>query len=441
MPSFEEIRMNISIVGTGYVGLVTGACLADLGNEVICVDNDKAKIESLKKGKIPIYEPGLEEVVKRCRKNKNLFFTTSIKEGVKKSKIIFIAVGTPPRENGEADLSYVENVTKEIVLSMNSYKLIVEKSTVPVETGEKIRQTIIAHNRKKIDFDIASNPEFLREGSAIADFMHPERIVLGVESKRARDLLVELYKPLRSPFVITDIKSAEIIKHASNSFLAAKISFINALSCICEKVGADIRQVANGMGLDSRIGKNFLNAGVGFGGFCFPKDLAAFIKISERLGYDFELLKCVDKINREQLISFIKKIEEALWIVKNKTIGILGLSFKPNTDDLRYAPSLEIISSLLNSGAKIKCFDPQAMPKAKKLFKNINFCSNSYEVARDSDCLVIVTEWNEFKELDFKKIKKLLRHPLIIDGRNIYEPNDMKKLGFKYISVGRKVIN
>ncbi len=433
--------MKICVIGTGYVGLVTGACLADLGNEVICVDIDKGKINSLNKGKVPIYEPGLEEIVKRCQRNKTISFTADIRSGVRKSQIIFIAVGTPPRENGEADLSYVENVAKEIVSHMNSYKLIVEKSTVPVATGEKIKQTVMAYNRKKIEFDVASNPEFLREGSAIDDFMHPDRIVLGVESKKAKDLLIELYKPLGVPFVITDIKSAEIIKHASNSFLAAKISFINALSCICEKAGADIMQVANGMGLDRRIGRNFLNAGIGFGGFCFPKDLAAFIKISDKLGYDFGLLKSVEKINNEQLANFIKKIEEALWIVQNKTIGVLGLSFKPNTDDLRFAPSLEIINSLLKDGAKVRCFDPQAMPKARGLFKNkVKFCSDPYEVARGSDCLVVVTEWNEFKELDFKRIKKLLHRHIIIDGRNIYEPDDMKKLGFKYISVGRKPI-
>ena len=441
MSSFEETKMKICIIGTGYVGLVTGACLADLGNQVICVDIDKTKINNLRKGKVPIYEPGLEEIVRRGQKHKNLHFITNISDGVKKSQIIFIAVGTPPRENGEADLSYVENVTKEIVQGMNSYKLIVEKSTVPVETGEKVKQTIVAYNKKKIEFDVASNPEFLREGSAISDFMHPDRIVLGVETKKAKDLLVKLYKPLRAPFVITDIKSAEIIKHASNSFLATKISFINAVSQICERVDADIIQVANGMGMDSRIGRFFLNAGIGFGGFCFPKDLAAFIKISDSLGYNFALLKSVEKINKEQIASFIKKIEEALWIIQNKTIGILGLSFKPNTDDLRYAPSLEIISALLKGGAKIKCFDPQAMPKAKKIFKNnIEFCSDSYKAAKGSDCLVIVTEWDEFKELNFKKLRKILRQPIIVDGRNMYNPNDMKKLGFKYISVGRKAI-
>lgn len=429
--------MNICVVGTGYVGLVTGACLADLGNHVICVDIDKEKINKLKKGVIPIYEPGLEGLVKNNRKENRMGFTTDLKEGVKKSTIIFIAVGTPPKENGEADLTYVENVSRQIARYMTSYKLIVEKSTVPVETGEWVKHTVKINNRHKVPFDVASNPEFLREGSAIEDFMHPDRIVIGVESKKARDLLVELYRPLNAPVVITDIKSAEIIKHASNSFLATKISFINAISNICERAGADVEKVAEGMGLDRRIGKGFLNAGAGFGGFCFPKDLSAFIMIAQKLGYDFGLLKEVEKINEAQKRALIKKIEDNLWIVKGKTIGVLGLSFKPNTDDIRFAPSLDIIQALSKEGARIQVFDPQAMEKAKKVLKGVKFCKDSYEAAKGADCLVVVTEWNEFKELDFKKIKKMLKQPLVIDGRNIYDPAVMKKLGFKYICVGR----
>jgi len=425
------------VVGTGYVGLVTGACLADLGNHVICVDIDKEKINKLKKGVIPIYEPGLEGLVKNNRKENRMGFTTDLKEGVKKSTIIFIAVGTPPKENGEADLTYVENVSRQIARYMTSYKLIVEKSTVPVETGEWVKHTVKINNRHKVPFDVASNPEFLREGSAIEDFMHPDRIVIGVESKKARDLLVELYRPLNAPVVITDIKSAEIIKHASNSFLATKISFINAISNICERAGADVEKVAEGMGLDRRIGKGFLNAGAGFGGFCFPKDLSAFIMIAQKLGYDFGLLKEVEKINEAQKRALIKKIEDNLWIVKGKTIGVLGLSFKPNTDDIRFAPSLDIIQALSKEGARIQVFDPQAMEKAKKVLKGVKFCKDSYEAAKGADCLVVVTEWNEFKELDFKKIKKMLKQPLVIDGRNIYDPAVMKKLGFKYICVGR----
>ena len=429
--------MNICVVGTGYVGLVTGSCLADLGNKVICIDIDKDKINKLKKGIIPIYEPGLEELVRNNQKKKRLEFSTSLKEGVRKSTIIFIAVGTPPKENGEADLTYVENVARQIAQCMTSYKLIIEKSTVPVETGEWVRHTVGVNNKHKVDFDVASNPEFLREGQATTDFMHPDRIVIGVESKRAKELLMELYKPLSAPILVTDIKSAEIIKHASNSFLATKISFINAISNICEKAGADVKKVSEGMGLDKRIGKNFLDAGIGFGGFCFPKDLAAFIKIAENLGYDFGLLKEVEKINESQKKLLIKKIEDNLWLVKGKTIGILGLAFKPNTDDIRFAPSLDIIQALLDEGAQIKVFDPQAMNKAKKVLRNVKFCGSPYEVARGADCLVIVTEWNEFKELDFKRVKKLLRQPLLIDGRNIYDPAAMKKLGFKYVCIGR----
>jgi UDPglucose 6-dehydrogenase len=430
--------VNICVIGTGYVGLVTGACLADLGNKVICVDIDKEKINKLKKGIVPIYEPGLEELVRNNKKRNRIKFTTNLKEGVKKSTIIFIAVGTPPRENGEADLTYVENVACEVALCMDSYRLIVEKSTVPVETGERVKHTVRINNKRKVAFDVASNPEFLREGQAIADFIRPDRIVIGVESKKARELLKELYRPLGAPIVVTDIKSAEIIKHASNSFLATKISFINAVSNICEKAGADIEKVAEGMGLDKRIGKSFLKAGIGFGGFCFPKDLAAFIRISEKMGCDFGLLKEVEKINEFQKRVLIKKVEDSLWIVRGKTIGILGVSFKPDTDDIRFAPSIDIIQELLKDGAHIKVFDPKAMDKARAVLKGlVKYCKNSYEAAKGADCLVIVTEWNEFKELDFKKIKKLLKQPLVIDGRNIYDPKVMKRLGFKYVCIGR----
>lgn len=429
--------MDICVIGTGYVGLVTGACLADLGNKVMCVDIDKEKIGKLKKGIMPIYEPGLGELVKNNQKERRISFSTDLKDGVRQSTIVFIAVGTPPKENGEADLTYVENVARQISQHMTSYKLIVEKSTVPVETGEWVRRTVKVNNRHKVPFDVASNPEFLREGSAIEDFMHPDRIVIGVDSKKAKELLTELYRPLGAPIVVTDIKSAEIIKHASNSFLAAKISFINAVSNICERAGADVKQVAEGIGLDKRIGGGFLNAGVGFGGFCFPKDLAAFIRISEKLGYDFGLLKEAEKINEGQKKLLVKKIEDNLWIVKGKTLGILGLSFKPDTDDIRFAPSLDIIQTLLSEGARVKVFDPQAMDKARKVLEGVKFCKDAYEAAKAADCLVIITEWNEFKELDFKRVKKLMRQPLIIDGRNIYEPSLMKKLGFKYVGMGR----
>lgn len=431
--------MNICIIGSGYVGLVTGACFADLGNRVICIDNNEKKIKKLKSGSIPIYEPGLEEMVKRNSRDKRLSFGSNIKEAVRKSDVIFICVGTPSRENGDADLIYVEHVSKEIALSMPSYRLVVEKSTVPVNTGEWVEHTINVFNKRRIDFDVASNPEFLKEGSAIKDFMHPDRVVIGVKSKKARDILLELYKPLKAPVVVTDIKSAEIIKHASNSFLAVKISFINAVSDICDNVGADVLEVARGMGLDRRIGKDFLNAGIGFGGSCFPKDLAAFIRIAEKTGYDFGMLKEVQKVNEYQKHLLVKKIEGLLWNLSTKTVGILGLSFKPDTDDIRQSPPLAIIAMLKKEGARIKAYDPQAMKNAKSVIKDaVEFCDDVYSVAKDCDCLVVATEWNEFKELDFKKIKKLMRQPIIVDGRNIYEPAEMKKLGFKYVGIGRR---
>ena len=432
--------MNISIIGSGYVGLVTGTCFAELGNKVICADNDVKKITALKKGIIPIYEQGLEELIRNNVKKKRLIFTSSIKDAVKNSGVIFIAVGTPPLNNGEADLTGIENVARNIAVNMVGYRLIVEKSTVPVETGEWVKHTISTYVRHKVKFDVASNPEFLREGSAINDFMHPDRIVIGVESDKAKEILVSLYKPLNAPLVITNIKSAELIKHASNAFLATKISYINAISRICDTVGADVREVAQGMGLDKRIGRAFLNAGVGYGGSCFPKDLDAFITISEKLGYNFELLKAVRKINEEQKDFMLKKIKDVLWIVKDKTIGVLGLSFKPDTDDIRNAPSLDLITALQAGGAKIRVYDPQAAKKAKDILHKVIFCKDPYEVCRGSDCLVIATEWDEFRRLNLVKVKKLLKRSLIIDGRNIYEAEKMRKLGLRYISVGRKDI-
>ncbi len=429
---------KIAVVGTGYVGLVTGSCLADLGNKVICVDNNEEKIAFLKELKIPIYEPGLEEIVKRNVERGRLSFTTDLKKSVPESEVIFIAVGTPPKENGEADLSTVEGVCKDIARSMEGYHLVVEKSTVPVQTGERAKETIRGHVKKGVEFDVASNPEFLREGSAVSDFMKPDRIVIGVETEKAKQILTELYQPLEVPIIVTDIQSAELIKHASNSFLAAKISYINAISKICELTGADIEKVAEGMGMDKRIGHNFLNAGVGYGGFCFPKDLAAFIRISEKLGYNFELLKAVEKINKNQKENFLQKIEDALWNVKGKTIGLLGLSFKPNTDDIRFAPSIDIIKGLLKDGARVKAYDPYAMDKMKGILKDVEYCKDAYEAAESSDALVIITEWSEFKELDLEKIKQLLNNPIIVDGRNIYDLDKMKELGFKYICIGRK---
>ncbi|MDP1853022.1 MAG: UDP-glucose/GDP-mannose dehydrogenase family protein [Candidatus Omnitrophota bacterium] len=432
--------MNIAVIGTGYVGLVTGTCFAELGNKVVCVDSNRKKIDNLKKLIMPIYEPGLEDLVRRNVKEKRLNFSVNIKSAVENSEIIFICVNTPPKENGEADLTFVENVAKEIALCMDSYRLIVDKSTVPVETGKWVEHTVKINlkRKKNVEFDVASSPEFLREGSAIYDFMHPDRIVIGAESRKAKDILIRLYKPLNAPLVVTDIKSAELIKHASNSFLATKISFINAVSRLCEKVGADTTKVAEGMGLDRRIGRSFLDAGIGYGGSCFPKDVSAFIKIAEKNGYDFSLLRETERINAEQIKLFIKKIEDSLWIIKDKLIGVLGLAFKPGTDDLRNAPSIEIINTLILEGAKIRVFDPQAMQKAQEFFGDkVKFCKNAYEAAKGSDCLTIVTEWDEFKEMDLARIKKEMRQPLVIDGRNIFDPEQMRKNGIRYLSIGR----
>ncbi|MEK6646386.1 MAG: UDP-glucose/GDP-mannose dehydrogenase family protein [Candidatus Firestonebacteria bacterium] len=429
--------MNIAVIGAGYVGLVTAACFAKLGSKVFCIDNDRDKIQKLNKGIIPIFEPGLEELVKQNKKSGRIKFTTSIKDGIKDTDVVFICVGTPPTGDGDSDLSAVENVARVIAREMRGYKLIVGKSTVPVNTGEWIKHTVKLYNNANIEFDVASNPEFLREGTAIYDFLNPDRIVIGVESEKAKKLLLELYKPLDAPKLVTNIATAELIKHAANSFLATKISFINALSVICEKVGADVKQIANGMGYDKRIGRAFLDAGPGFGGACFPKDVSAFIKIAEKLEYDFSLLKDTAKINLEQRNFIVKKIQDALWIAKGKVIGVLGLSFKPNTDDTRGSPAIEIAKKLFDLGAHIKAYDPKAMEKAKIDAPKFQYCKNPYEVAKDSHALVVLTDWDEFKKLDLKKIKKLLKTPILIDARNIYEPKLMNEIGFIYKSVGR----
>ncbi len=431
--------MKIGIIGSGYVGLVTGACFAHLGNEVLCVDIDQKKIAMLKKGQVPIYEPGLEEMLRDNVREKRLSFGTSVAQAVKQCEVLFISVNTPPKDTGEADLSYIENVSREIATNLKEYRLIVEKSTVPVQTGWWINKTIREYHPKGAQFDVASNPEFLREGSAIKDFLEPERIVLGVSSKRAEKILRKLYQPLKASIVVTDIESAEIIKHASNSFLATKIAFINVVSRICDTVNADVDQVAKGMGLDSRIGPSFLKAGIGFGGFCFPKDLSAFLRMSEKLGVRFDLLREVLNINDDQKRYFVQKVENTLWNLKNKTVGILGLAFKANTDDMRFAPSIDIIGELQKQGVKIQAYDPQAMAKAKEVLDKVKFVNNAYSAARGADALAVLTDWSEFNNLDFKKIKKLLKHPVLFDGRNMFDPKEMKKLGFRYIAMGRNL--
>ena len=430
--------MKIAIIGSGYVGLVTGTCFSDLGNEVICADNDSSKVDLLNSGEVPIYEPGLEGLIKKNRKEKRLSFTTEIEKAVKFADVIFICVGTPSREDGRADLTAIEKVSRVIAESMDSYKLIVEKSTVPVETGEWVKTTINTFRKNGSSFDVASNPEFLREGSAIDDFMKPDRVVIGVESEKAEKILRELYEPLDTKIVGTNIKGAEIIKHASNSFLATKISFINALSNICERTGADIDAVAEGIGLDYRINMHFLKAGIGFGGSCFPKDLKAFIHIAEKMGYPFGLLKEVELINEMQKDLVIKKVTDMLWNLPDKVICVWGLAFKPDTDDIRSAPSIDIIQRLLDEGASIKAFDPVAMEKTKAVLGDrISYSADIYEAAEGSDCVILMTEWNEFKEIDWGKVKKTMRQPVVLDGRNIYDPGKLKDMGFKYSGIGR----
>lgn len=431
-------RFNICVIGAGYVGLVVASCFAKLKNKVICVDSNQEKVKLLKQSKIPNFEPGLPAIIRDAVKKKRLSFTTSISEAVKKSDIIFIAVGTPPRKDGEADLSAVENVARTIAQSLDSYKLIVEKSTVPVQTGIEIKKTILRYTSKRNkDFDVASNPEFLREGKAIDDFLYPDRIVIGVETKRAEKILKKLYEPIKAPVLVTDINTAEIIKHASNSFLATKISFINAVARVCEEAGADVRKVAEGIGMDARIGRRFLDAGIGFGGSCFPKDVEAFIGISKKLGYRFNLLEEVKNINISQRRHLVSKIKEELWIIKDKNIAVLGVSFKPDTDDVRESPSIDIINYLLEEGAKVRVSDPKALSKASELLKGAHFCKDPYIAVKNADCLILATEWKEFAELDFRRIKRLMRYPFIADGRNFLDRDKLRRAGFKYIGIGR----
>ncbi len=430
--------MKIAVIGTGYVGLVAGTCFSDMGNQVICVDIDEGKIKVLNEGKVPIYEPGLEELVKKNVEAKRLSFTTGFDDAVRANDVIFIAVGTPPKAKGDADLSYVENVARGIASVAKKPKIVVEKSTVPVQTCERIKQVLDGSSVEGVKHMVVSNPEFLREGSAVSDFLKPDRIVIGTDSEQVRKVMQELYAPLKAKMLFTDIKSAEIIKHASNSFLATKISFINAVANICEKTGADIEMVARGMGLDKRIGSSFLNAGIGYGGFCFPKDVEAFIRISEKNGYDFRILREVQEVNRQQKQLLVKKVEDALWNLNGKTIGILGLAFKPNTDDMRFAPSIDIVNRLVEEGAKVKAFDPQAMERAKTIFKDkVQYCQEMYEVAKDVDALLFLTEWQQFKEIDLEKVKSAMKQPFVFDGRNMFRPEKMRTLGFKYESVGR----
>ncbi len=435
--------MHIGIIGTGYVGLVTGACFSEFGVSVTCVDRDEKKVKALKKGEIPFYEPGLEELVKRNVAEGRLNFSTKVKDAIESSLAIFIAVGTPPRGDGTADLSYVKEVSEEIARYMDDYKIIVTKSTVPVGTGKKIRKWIKEKLNGNVDFDIASNPEFLREGSAIGDFMRPDRVVIGAESPQAIAIMRDLYRPLyliETPFVITNIETAELIKYSSNSFLAVKISFINEIANLCDIVGADVHVVARAMGLDKRIGPKFLHPGPGFGGSCFPKDTVALLHLAGERDAELGVVEAAVKANEKQRALMFSRLKEALGDVSGKTVGILGLSFKPNTNDIREAPSLYMIESLLNEGAKVQAYDPVATPDMKAVFPKVSYKKDAYETVKGVDALVLMTEWNQFRNLDLARIKSTMKSPNFFDLRNIYAPDKMKELGFNYYCVGRNCI-
>jgi UDPglucose 6-dehydrogenase len=449
--------MRIAVVGSGYVGLVAGACFADLGHHVILVDNDEKKLASLKNGQVPIHEKFLPELLNRHR-GQRLTFSDNLQEAVRLSSAVFVAVGTPPTERGEADLSYVESVAREISGGIDGYKVIVEKSTVPVYTSEWVRKIILRNGTDPESFDVASNPEFLREGTAVTDFLFPDRVVIGCDSDRAAEVLREIYLPLTdgsyyerpdaipqpdrasipAPIIVTSTKSAELIKHASNAFLAMKISFINAVASVCESVGANVNQVVHGVGTDSRIGPRFLNPGIGYGGSCFPKDVMAFRAVARECGYDFRLLDEVMNINEDQRQRFLRKVRSALWTLRGKHLGVLGLAFKGGTDDIRESPALFLVQALLQEGSKITAYDPAAMERTQEaMTSSITFANSAYDAAHGADALLILTEWEEFANLDLERLRRELRYPIVIDGRNLYDPEVMAAQGFTYYSVGR----
>jgi UDPglucose 6-dehydrogenase len=434
--------MKIGVIGTGYVGLVSAVGFAELGHTVVGTDVDRDKIEKASQGIPYIYEPGLEELLKSNLEKGTLTFSHELEETIKSCDVLFVCVNTPQKEDGSADMSFIEAVSRKIAENLDEYKLIVEKSTVPVKTSLWIKRTISLYKKKKVPFDVASNPEFLREGSAVEDFLNPDRIIIGVETEKARDLLCEIYAKYKDMILITNIDTAELIKHASNSFLAMKISFINLMANLCEKTEADVELVAKGMGLDPRIGPRFLGAGLGYGGSCFPKDVRALIKIGEDLGVSLDMLKDVDRINVARIPAFVEKIKKALWILKDKNIAVLGLSFKPQTDDIRNAPSIGLINSLVEEGSNLRLYDPKAQESMKAIFSEehpkITYTSSPYEAAEGANALLVVTEWEEFRNLDLEKIKKAMANPIIIDGRNLFEPDMVRALGFEYYSVGRK---
>ncbi|MBI2953797.1 MAG: UDP-glucose/GDP-mannose dehydrogenase family protein [Chloroflexi bacterium] len=429
--------MDICVIGIGYVGLVTSTCFADLGNKVFCLDTNEEKIEALKKGILPIFEPGLEELVVRNYQSSRLVFTTDYDEAVGQAGVVLIAVGTPSGKEGEADLHYVEAAAAGVARSMTKPVVVVNKSTVPIGSGDFVVNVIRKNLTKDLDFAVVSNPEFLREGSAVYDFMNPDRVVLGATDRAAADTVAELYSSLKCPVLITDLRTAEMIKYASNAFLATRVSFINEISRICERLGADVKQVALGMGYDRRIGHAFLDAGLGWGGSCFPKDVKALEHMGAMNGCHPQLLRAVMEINKDQRRHLVQKVREALGTLQDRKIGVLGLSFKPNTDDMREAPSIEVVHLLQHEGAVVKAYDPVAQAVANHYLTGVEYCQNPYELARGADALVVVTEWNEFKRLDMSRIKSIMRQPVVVDGRNIYDPAVMRQQGFVYLSMGR----
>jgi UDPglucose 6-dehydrogenase len=431
--------MKIAIIGSGYVGLVTGACFAEVGHEVICVDNDERKVKALRNGKVPIYEPGLEQLVQRNVSAHRLHFSGSIEEGVDNSEVVFIAVPTPPHTDGSVDLTYIERVAREIASVLKEYRVIVDKSTVPVKTGEKVADTIRRYNKVNVDFDVVSNPEFLREGCAVADLLEPDRIVIGSNSERALAIMKKVYEPFMAPIMVTDINSAELIKHAANSFLALKISYINALSAVCEASGADIEKVADGIGADKRIGRSFLNAGLGYGGSCFPKDIAAFIALSEQIGEPFQLLREVQRINQRQRERFVKKLRDKLWVLKEKRIAVWGLTFKPDTDDVRSSVAVDLVNDLLQEGAQVTAYDPKGNERVQELnlCPGVRLANSALEAVQDAETLVLATEWPDFGNVDLTEVRRRMHTPIVFDGRNLFDPTTMRDLGFQYYAIGR----
>lgn len=434
--------MKIGVIGTGYVGLVTAAGLAELGHRVVGVDKETEKIEKILQGVVPIYEPGLEELLQSNMKKGRLSFSPDVAGTIRGVEVLFVCVGTPQQDDGSADMSQIEEVSRRIAENLDRYKLVVEKSTVPVKTSYWIKRTMSLYSKGTVEFDIASNPEFLREGSAVSDFLNPDRIIIGVETTRARDILLQIYEKYKDRIVVTNIDTAELIKHASNSFLALKISYINLISNICEKTEANVEQVAAGMGLDPRIGPRFLKAGIGYGGSCFPKDIKALVKIGEDLGVDMSLLKEADRINADRVRIFLDKVKQALWILKNKNIAVLGLAFKPETDDIREAPSIRIIRELVREGARLRLYDPKAMDNMKRLYPEepgrILYAPSAYAAVEKANAFLLLTEWEEFAALDLSRVKSIMANPIIVDGRNVFDPEKVRSLGFEYYSIGRR---